>query len=269
MPVSRPPVTATIITLNEGKTLARAIQSVAWAEEILVVDSGSTDDTIEIAKKHGARVLSNPWPGYGQQKNFAQKNAKHDWILNVDGDEAVSPALSVEIRAALEAVAAGRSEFKGFRFPRKNFYIGRWIRFGGWYPNFLVRLADRRAAQWTEPHVHESLEVRGPVGTLSQPLLNDSFDSIECQIHTNLRFARLGAEDLRRKKVKPSRIKLILKPLGKFVETYVLKRGFLDGLAGFIISINAAHSMFLKYAYLLEPELAERQLDKELGKSIE
>jgi glycosyltransferase involved in cell wall biosynthesis len=255
MKTERPPVSVTIITLNEAASIARAITSVAWAEEVLVVDSGSSDDTVKIATGLGARVLHNPWPGYGQQKNFAQKNATHDWVLNIDGDEAVSPGLADEIERELGEIQAGRSKLKGFRFPRKNFYIGRWIRFGGWYPNYLVRLADRRTARWTEPHVHEALGVSGPVGTLEHPLLNYSFDSIECQIQTNLRFARLGAQELERKRCRPSRAKLLLKPVGKFLETFVIKRGFLDGLPGFIISINAAHSIFLKYAYLLEPKI--------------
>jgi glycosyltransferase involved in cell wall biosynthesis len=215
---------------------------------------------VEIATQLGARVLCNPWPGYGRQKNFAQDHATHDWVLNLDGDEEVSPELSAEIQKALE----DPGPYKGFRFPRKNFYIGRWIRFGGWYPNFLVRLAHRKFARWSEPHVHEAWVVQGPVGVLRHPLFNYSFTSIEDQIHTNLRFARLGSEDLLRRGAQPGILKLIFKPIGKFLETYFLKRGFLDGLSGFIISVNAAHSIFLKYAFLLEPTITA---DQEAGKN--
>lgn len=254
-----PPVSVTIITLNERDNIARAIDSVRWANEVVVIDSGSTDGTVEIAKKLGARVVHNPWPGYGQQKNFAQSQATHDWVLNIDGDEMVPEALSREIQTALADVSEDKTAYKGFRFPRKNFYLGRWIAHGGWYPNYLTRLADRRCSSWSEPHVHEALEVRGEVRTLSEPLHNYSFPSIHDQILTNLRFSKLGSEDLKNRGRQASVLKLLYKPLGKFVETYFLKRGFLDGLPGFIISINAAHSMFLKYAYLCEARILSEE----------
>jgi glycosyltransferase involved in cell wall biosynthesis len=256
--MARPPVSVTLITLNEENNLARAIQSVRWADEVVVVDSGSTDRTVEIAKKLGAKVFFNPWPGYGAQKNYAQRHASHDWILNIDADEAVSTDLAREIEQALSEVSQGSSQARGFCFPRKTFYLGRWIRHGGWYPNYLVRLADRRAASWSEPQVHEALEVRGEIRTLQYPLDHFSFSSIQDQIVTNLTFSRLGSQDLARRGTRPSLAMLILKPLGKFIETYFLKKGFLDGLPGFIISVNAAHSMFLKYAYLLESRIREK-----------
>jgi glycosyltransferase involved in cell wall biosynthesis len=248
----RPPITVTIITLNEENNLPRAIESVRWADEVVVVDSGSTDQTVELARQLGAKVFHNSWQGYGQQKNYAQRQASHDWILNIDADESVSPVLAQEIDQVLTAVNEGRSQAKGFFFPRRTFYLGRWIRHGGWYPNYLVRLADRRSASWSEPQVHEALEVQGEVLGLQEALDHYSFSSIQDQIVTNLRFSRLGSQDLLRRGKQPSQLKLLLKPLGKFIETYFLKKGFLDGLPGFIISVNAAHSMFLKYAYLLE-----------------
>ncbi|MGZ3687893.1 MAG: glycosyltransferase family 2 protein [Bdellovibrionota bacterium] len=248
-------ISVTIITLNEEENITQCVESVRWADEILVVDSGSSDKTVELARSLGARVLHNAWPGYGQQKNFAQEKAAHDWVLNVDADEVVSPELAREIRGAVDATEAGRSQARGYFFPRKTFYLGRWIRHGGWYPNFLVRLADRRAASWTEPAVHEELRVRGEVAGLANPLDHYSFSSIQDQIVTNLRYSRLGSQSLQRTGQKPSVLKMIWKPVGKFFETYLLKGGFLDGLAGFIISINAAHSIFLKYAYLFEAKL--------------
>ena len=142
--------------------------------------------------------------------------------------------------------------------PRKTFYLGRWIFHGGWYPNHLVRLADRRAARWTEPSVHEQLTVEGEIKGLQQPLEHYTFGCIQDQILTNLNFSKLGSLELIKRGQGASRFKLLVKPIGKFLETYVLKRGFLDGLPGFIISVNAAHSMFLKYAYLIEAEIADR-----------
>lgn len=250
----RPSVSVTIITLNEEENLRRAIESVRWAEEIVVVDAGSTDGTRELAGELGAKVFQNSWEGYGQQKNFAQRQASHDWILSLDADETVSPELAHEIQEALTATTPGHEQENtlGFSLPRRTYYLGQWVRHGGWYPNYLVRLADRRAARWSEPQVHEALEVRGEVRSLRAPLDHFSFNSIQEQILTNLKFSRLGAQDLIRRGARPSILKLLLKPLGKFAETYLLKRGFLDGLPGFIISVNAAHSMFLKHAYLLE-----------------
>jgi glycosyltransferase involved in cell wall biosynthesis len=254
-PDSRPPISVTIITLNEEKNLPRAIKSVAWADEVLVVDSGSTDRTLEIAKNLGAKVVSNSWSGYGQQKNFAQERAGNDWILNIDADEEVSPELAQQIQATI--ARANTAGPYGFYFPRKTFYLGRWIRHGGWYPNHLVRLAHRKHASWTEPSVHEELKVSGPTQLLSEPLLHYTFSSIQEQILTNLRYARLGSERLKQKGQPPSYVKLVWKPIGKFFETYLIKCGFLDGLPGFIISVNAAHSMFLKYSYLYEARLHE------------
>jgi glycosyltransferase involved in cell wall biosynthesis len=253
----RPPVTVTIIARNEESKLARTIASVRWAEEVLVVDSGSTDRTAQIAAEMGARVLHNPWQGYGQQKNYAQQHAKNDWVLNLDADEAVSPELALELQQALEDVASAKSAVYGFSIPRRNYYLGRWIRHGGWYPNYLTRLSDRRHSRWSEPPVHEALEVSGEVRALSNPLDHFSFESIHDQVATNLNFSRLGSEQLLLRGKKPSLIKILIKPPGKFIETYFVKRGFLDGLAGFIISVNAAYSIFLKYAYLLEGRIRQ------------
>ncbi|MEK6705812.1 MAG: glycosyltransferase family 2 protein [Bdellovibrionota bacterium] len=249
------PLSATIITLNEETNIARAINSVSWADEVIVVDSGSTDKTVEIAEKLGAKVMQNPWPGYGQQKNFAQNSVKHDWVINIDADEEVSPALAKEITESLYAVADGRISAHGFEFSRKTSYVGQWIHHGGWYPNYLVRLADRRFAKWTEPNVHEVLIVRGQVKRLNGELFHFAFNTIEEQVLTNLRFSKLGALDLECLGRRPSILMLFLKPLGKFLETYILKRGFLDGIAGLIISVNAAHSIFLKYAYQFEKKI--------------
>jgi len=247
----RPPLSVTIITLNEETNIARAIESVrGFAQEILVVDAGSTDRTVEIARHLGAKVITNPWRGYGQQKNYAQDHATHDWVLNLDADEEVSPELSIEIQHALEA---GENQgIAGYSIPRLSKYLGRWIRHGGWYPNRLVRLANRKAAVWTEPDVHEEWVVRGPVIPLRHDLLHYPFTNIGDQILTNLRFSRLGSEALRKRGQQKNLLLLLLKPIGKFLETYIAKAGFRDGIAGFIISVNAAHSIFLKYAYLFE-----------------
>jgi glycosyltransferase involved in cell wall biosynthesis len=251
----RPPLSVTIVTLNEEANIRQAIESVRWAEEVIVVDSGSTDKTLELAKTLGAKIIHNPWPGYGKQKNFAQSQASHDWVLNIDADEVVPEALRAEIERALEEVGAGRSAARGFLVPRKTFYLGKWIEHGGWYPNHLLRLADRRHSSWTEPSVHEELVTQGETRTLASDLHHYTFSSIQDQIVTNLRYSRLGYLELIKRGQGASVPLLLWKPVGKFIETYFLKLGFLDGLPGFIISVNAAHSIFLKYAYLIEAEI--------------
>lgn len=244
-------MSVTIIALNEEKNIARAIESVrAFAQEILVIDSGSTDQTGQVARHLGARVIVNPWRGYGQQKNFAQSQASHDWILNLDADEEVSPELAIEIQQVLE-----RDEGKnihGYTMPRLSKYLGRWIKHGGWYPNRILRLANRRSGSWSEPQVHEEWVISGAVLPLRYDLLHYPFLNIQDQITTNLLYSTQGAEALRRQGKKKSLLRLILKPIGKFIETFIVKQGFRDGIAGLIISINAAHSIFLKYAYLFD-----------------
>jgi len=247
----RPPLSVTIIALNEENNIARAIESVrGFAQETLVVDAGSTDRTVNIASHLGAKVITNPWRGYGQQKNFAQTQATHDWILNIDADEEVSPELAMELQLTLERNE--NSGVAGYTVPRLSRYLGRWIRHGGWYPNRLVRLANRKHSVWSEPEVHEELVVRGPVVPLVHDLFHYPFRNIGDQVQTNLRFSRLGSETLRKKGQQKNLFRLLFKPIGKFIETYFAKGGFRDGIPGFIISVNAAHSIFLKYAYLFE-----------------
>lgn len=247
--VVRPPLSALVITLNEEKNLSRCLKSLAFADEILVIDSGSTDRTVEIAKQAGARVLQRPWPGYGQQKNFGMQQAKNDWVLSVDADEEVSSELKSEILDFL-GQQQQKKEFWGASVPRRTWYLGRWIYYGGWYPNRLVRLSHRQHSRWTEPEVHEQLVVDGSVFELKNDLFHYTFRDVGEQVTTNVRFSRLGAKVAKSRGEKGSLLRILFKPIGKFLETYVWKLGFLDGLPGFVISINAAHSIFMKYVEL-------------------
>lgn len=248
---TRLPLTAIVITLNEEENLPRCLQSLRWANEILVVDSGSTDKTQEIARAAGCRVLENAWKGYGQQKNWAMERANHAWVLFVDADEEVGTELRVEIESflAVGGIIDGQ-QFWGADMPRKTWYLGRWILHGGWYPNRLLRLAMREKASWTQPAVHESLVVNGPVRRMAADLHHYTFKNVGEQVVTNVRFARLGAKVAAERGETGGFIRILGKPIGKFLETYFWKLGFLDGFPGFVISINAAHSIFMKYVEL-------------------
>jgi glycosyltransferase involved in cell wall biosynthesis len=251
------PLTVTLITLNEERNITRALASIrGWADDIVVIDSGSTDATCTIAESFGARVIHHPWPGFGAQKNFAQDQARQPWILNLDADEELTDELRQEIDQFLAHVEDGSENAKLVRIPRKTRYMGRWILHGGWYPNHLVRLAHREFARWSEPALHEAWIPRTgtapATATLRNPLLHHTFADIEDQVRTNLVYSRRGYEDLKTRGTSSSILRLIFKPIGKFLETYIFKLGILDGIPGFVISINAAHSMFLRYAYFYD-----------------
>jgi glycosyltransferase involved in cell wall biosynthesis len=237
-------ISATIITLNEERNLARAIESLRCADEIVVVDSGSTDRTVEIAEKLGARVLDSPWPGYAQQKNLAAERASHDWILSIDADESLSEALEGEIWQIKKC----GPQYDAYTMPRLAQYLGRWIRHSGWYPDRKVRLYDRRKATWEGAFVHESLRVNGRVGHLESNLLHFTCNSLSEHLRTLDRYTTLAAEQLLAAGEKPTLARIILSPPWTFVETYFFKAGFLDGMEGLAIANMAAFYNFVKYA---------------------
>jgi len=247
---ARPPLSVVIITLNEEHNLPRCMKSVSWAQEVMVVDSGSTDRTLEIAREAGARVFQHPWEGYGQQKNWALRQTTQPWVLFLDADEEVSPGLREELVAFL----ANSGNFRGAELPRRTWFLGRWIMHGGWYPNLLVRLVKKEGAKWTEPSVHECLIPPGPVLRMKNDLLHYTFRDVGENVLTNVRFSRLGAKVAKARGERGSLLRILLKPVGKFLETYFWKLGFLDGFPGFVISLNAAHSIFMKYVELRSTE---------------
>lgn len=239
-----------IITLNESSNIARAIKSASFADEILVVDTDSSDGTQKIATELGARVIQNPFLGYGQQKNFAASKCNGEWVFSLDADEEISEELQASI---LKTIKMGTNTGPGlYKVNRRTGFCGKWIYNGGWYPDKLARLYKKEEAKWSEPKVHEELSSLKPdkVGILDGHLNHHSFPSIRSQILTNLKYAGLGAKALLEKSPKgPSLIKLLIKPLGKFLECYIVKKGFLDGVRGLVIAVNAAHSVFMKYSF--------------------
>jgi glycosyltransferase involved in cell wall biosynthesis len=237
-------ISATIITYNEERNLPRAIESLRCVDEIVVIDSGSTDRTVEIAQKLGARVVETGWLGYAKQKNFAAQQAVYDWILSLDADESLSEALEAEIWR----VKKQGPRYDAYTMPRQARYLGRWIRHSGWYPDRKVRLYDRRKAQWIGDYVHESVKAEGTVGHLESNLLHFTCDSLSEHLRTMDRYTTLAAEQLIDAGVKVTWGRLIFEPPWTFFHTYFVQLGFLDGVEGLAIANLAALYNFLKYA---------------------
>jgi glycosyltransferase involved in cell wall biosynthesis len=241
-----PAISATIITRNEGSNLARAIRSLACADEIVVVDAESTDDTREIATRLGARVITHAWEGFATQKDFASAQATHDWILSLDADE----ELDEPAQAAVLKWKQSEPGAAGYRFARRAQYLGRWILHSGWYPDYKLRLYDRRRGSWQGTYVHESVVVRGPVETLPGEILHYTCNSLE-EHREKIRFyTDLAAREMFERGERGGVLTRWLGALWKFIDTYFLRLGVLDGVAGLWIAWMAACYVDQKYLKL-------------------
>ena len=248
-----PGLSVTIITLNEADHIAAAIDSAAWADEIIVVDSGSGDGTADLARAKGARVVTRDWAGYVDQKNHAASLAAHDWILSLDADERIPPALAGEIRQLLASDPPRRA----YRVPRVTFHLGRWIRTTDFYPDFQTRLYDRRAARWRGKYVHESVvSDNGSPGQLRHELEHYSYRDLSDHLDRINQYSTLAARQMHEAGRRAGVFDLLLHPPAAFVRNYILRRGFLDGAAGLTISLVNAYSVFLKFAKLWELQSA-------------
>ncbi|MEO8483824.1 MAG: glycosyltransferase family 2 protein [Acidobacteriota bacterium] len=241
-----PPLSVTIITKDEAANIEACLASVAWADERIVVDCGSGDDTVVLARQAGARVVPRDWPGYAAQKNIASAEAAHDWILSVDADERVTSELADEVRTRLATAPAEA----GFRIPRVTFHLGRWIRTTDWYPDPQLRLYDRRRARWQPRRVHESVIADGPIGHLTAELQHYAYRDIAHHHATMDRYTTLAAEEMFEAGRRAGLFDLVAHPPAAFVRNYLLRRGVLDGTPGLIISAMNAHYVFLKFAKL-------------------
>jgi glycosyltransferase involved in cell wall biosynthesis len=244
-----PKLSVTIITRNEAGRIAGALESVAWADEVLVLDAESTDATRSIAARHTPHVLVRPWQSYAEQKNHAAALASHDWILSLDADERISPDLAQEIQALL----AGTPGATGYRIPRVTWYLGRWIRCTDWYPDPQLRLYDRRAARWVEVPVHESVRLeRGRPGRLKGEILHYAHRDLSHHLETINRYTTLAAGHLHARGARAGIVDLIWRPLFAFLRNYVLLAGFRAGTAGLIVSLMNSYYVLLKFAKLWE-----------------
>lgn len=239
------PFSAVIITLNASRQLAACLQSVAFADEVLVVDCGSTDETLALAQQYGARVLHQDWLGYGAQKQFAISHAKNDWVLCLDADEQVSLPLRGAIEAALIAPRA-----HGFEMPRCNRFMGCWLRHGEGYPDWSLRLFRRSHGQWSDDPVHEKVILDGIPGRLRGDLLHDSAETLALYLSKQDRYTTLQARAMRQRGVRASRAQMVLSPVLRFVKFYLLRLGFLDGAAGLKHILIGCRNSYTKYAKL-------------------
>lgn len=243
-------LSATLITKNATETLGATLKALSFADEIIVIDSKSTDGTQELAEKLGARVIERDFINYGEQKNFAESEAKGPWILNVDADEVVSPELAKEIQELIKKPLQECAAV--YEIDRLNYYCGNPVYHGGWSPDYNRRLYLKNRARWSEPMVHEKLRPMREddiVKRLQGIIHHYTFQTVAQQVRTNIRYAEQGAQDLIKKRGRPpGLLALLFRPFYKFIELYFLKGGCLDGVDGLIIALNGAHSQFMKFS---------------------
>ena len=245
-------LSVTIIAWNEEERLRACLESVGFADEIVVVDAESTDKTVSLAREFTDKVWVRPWPGFAVQKNFALDQATGEWILSLDADERVTAPLATRIRSIVnDDGPAG-----GYLIPRRNLFWGAWVRHGGLYPDYQLRLFRRGAGRFAEDAVHESVGVTGPVQTLTEPLLHQSYRDLEDFVRRSNRYSTLAASDWLRRGRGVSVLDLIMKPLGRFLSMYIIRRGFLDGWRGLVLAVLYAEYVFLRMAKAWEARRA-------------
>ena len=240
--MDRKQLSVTIITLNEERRIGKCIKSVSFADEIIVVDSGSRDRTVEIAKQAGAQVIHQDWLGYGRQKQFAVEQTVNDWVLCLDADEWLSPELSQSIQSVLE-----HPEFSAYQFPRRNRFMGRWLRYGEGYPDWSLRLFDRNHAHWSEDEVHEKVVPDGDVGRISGDLMHESEETMQQYLEKQDCYTTLQVQT-RPSQVKiTGHIRMVISPVIRFVKFYFIKLGVLDGIPGLLHILIGCRNSFMKY----------------------
>jgi glycosyltransferase involved in cell wall biosynthesis len=242
------PLSVIIITRNEAADIGACLDSVAWADEIIVVDSGSTDDTVAICQAFGARVdVAADWPGFGAQKNRALSHASRDWVLSLDADERVTP----ELRREIENIIAQAHAAAAYDIPRLSSYCGRFMRHSGWYPDYVTRLFRRGAARFSDDVVHERLLVDGDTGRLKHELLHYAFADAEEVLRKVDQYSTAGAQRMHARGRRATLAGAVVRGLWSFLRTYVLKLGFLDGREGFLLAVSNAEGTYYRYVKLL------------------
>jgi len=251
-------ISVTIIAWNEEDRLRACLESITWADEIIVVDSESTDKTVQVARDFTDRIWVRPWPGFAAQKNFALDQATGEWVLSLDADERVTPELQERIRTIVRTDGSAH----GYRIPRRNLFWGAWVRHGGLYPDYQLRLFRRGAGRFVESAVHESVVVKGRVETVAEPLLHHSYRGLDDFVTRSNRYSALAAAEIIKRGGRIHLADLALRPLGRFVSMYLLRRGFLDGWRGFVLAVLYANYVFLRMAKAWEARRGQSGRDQ-------
>ncbi|MDA1017170.1 MAG: glycosyltransferase family 2 protein [Planctomycetota bacterium] len=242
-----------IIAKNEAGTIRPCLESVAWADEIIVLDSGSTDQTVAICREFTPNVHLTDWPGYGRQKNRALNLANGDWVLSIDADERISPELRAEIEGIINAdsVPSHDTPVDAYRMPRLSSYCGRWIRHSGWWPDHVLRLTRRGVARFTDDLVHERMVIDGPIGTLTNPLMHETFQTLDAVLDKVNEYSTASARMQFERGKRGSLLQAVLRGLWNFFKTYVVRGGFLDGREGFMLAVSNAEGTYYRYLKLM------------------
>jgi glycosyltransferase involved in cell wall biosynthesis len=237
-------LSVTIIAWNEEERLRACLESVAWADEIIVVDAESTDKTVQCAREFTDKIWVRSWAGFAAQKNFALEQATGEWVLSLDADERVTP----ELRQRIGRIVRANGPADGYSIPRKNVFWGAWVRHGGLYPDYQLRLFRRAAGRFADSAVHESVMVEGRVAALAEPMLHHSYRGLEDFVARSNRYSTLAAREITSRGGRAGLADVALRPLGRFLSMYVLRRGFLDGWRGFVLAVLYANYVFLRMA---------------------
>lgn len=247
-------LTAIVIAKNESHCIARCLESLAWVDELIVFDSGSTDDTVSVCRQFTKHVYETDWPGFGPQKNRALQRATGDWVFSLDADEWVTP----ELRDEIQRIVAVPGEQAGFRVPRLSSFCGRDMRHSGWWPDYVVRLFRRERGRFSDDIVHERVIIDGKIGTLSNPIRHETFVSLEDLIGKMDSYSTLSARRMYEQGRRVSLGVAVIKSLWAFFRTYVLRLGFLDGREGFMLAVSSAEGTYYRYAKCLLLQKQER-----------
>jgi len=237
-----------IITQNEEQNIRRCLESLRWADEIVVADSGSVDKTIAICQEFNCRIINTPWLGFGATKQLAVDNCSNDWVLVIDADEVITGRLEKKIKQILL-----NPDHDGYRIKRISFYLGKMINHCGWNEDYTLRLFDRNKGRFNAKIVHESVQIlSGDIGLINEALLHYTYPNINSHIKKTINYAELGAEQKATQESRSSIVNACLRGIFKFLKMYLLQLGFLDGKEGFILSLNSAFGVYLKYIYVWE-----------------
>jgi glycosyltransferase involved in cell wall biosynthesis len=238
-----------VITRNEERNIHDCLHSVSWADDIVVVDSESTDATVRIASQFTRKIFVRPWEGYAETKTFALQQTAYEWVLWLDADERASAPLGNEI---INVLSSNETTPVAYEIPRKAFFLGKWIRHCGWYPGYVIRLFRKSHGRFIATHVHERLDIRGNVGRLHNDILHYTDDNLYHYFHKFNRYTSLAAQDMEKSGKKSSLVDLLARPPFLFFKMYIVRLGFLDGMHGFVLSLLSSAYVFTKYAKGIE-----------------